>query len=318
MLLAALAGLALDAATGLGHLAEPVVLPALMVLLAGVFLQITPRGARDAVRRVRVVAASLVINFGLAPVLAWLIGAALLGDHPELRLGLLMLLVTPCTDWYLVFTGLARGNTALATALLPLNLALQLVLLPVFVLVLGGTLVPIDPGVVLRAVGLVVLVPAALAVGVRLTAARLRDPGWVERAVTPRLGPATVALLCVAVAAMFAAHGGVLLARPGPVALLLPALAAFFALAYLVAQLAARPLRLAHPERATLTMTTMARNSPLVLAVAVAAFGEQPLIALALVVAPLIELPVLALAAQRLRRQPGTSDERAHPRHAPE
>jgi arsenite transporter len=49
-------------------------------------------------------------------------------------------------------------------------------------------------------------------------------------------------------------------------------------------------------------MTTMARNSPIALAVAAAAFPDRPLIALALVAGPLVELPVLAVAARFLHR----------------
>lgn len=55
-----------------------------------------------------------------------------------LILPLLMLLVTPCTDWYLVFTGAARGNLAVSTALLPVNFVLQLLLLPVYLQFLAG------------------------------------------------------------------------------------------------------------------------------------------------------------------------------------
>lgn len=329
MLAAALAGLGLGAVTGVGPLAEPLVLPALMALLVGVFVQVTPQRVRDATRRLRVVTASVALNFAWTPLLAWGLGAVLLAGHPDLRLGLLMLLVTPCTDWYLVFTGLARGNLGLATALLPLNLGLQLVLLPVFVLVLGGVLVPVDPATLLEAIAVVVVIPAAVAAGVRLVAVRARGPGWLDRVVAPRVGPVSAGLLCLAVAAMFAAHGQVLLDRPEAVVRLLPALAAFFAVAYLVAQLVAGRLRLDYPERVTLTMTTVARNSPLALAIAVAAFPSEPLIALALVAAPLIELPVLAVVVQLLRRGSGSQSwsglwqkaaaaprGRRHPRHA--
>lgn len=40
-----------------------------------------------------------------------------------------------------------------------------------------------------------------------------------------------------------------------------------------------------------MTFTSLARNSPLSLAIAIAAFPDQPLISLALVIGPLIELP---------------------------
>ncbi|MBE9108390.1 hypothetical protein IQ273_03020 [Nodosilinea sp. LEGE 07298] len=42
-----------------------------------------------------------------------------------------MLMVPPCNDWYLVFTGIAKGNVSFATALLTLNFVLQMLLLPV-------------------------------------------------------------------------------------------------------------------------------------------------------------------------------------------
>jgi arsenite transporter len=50
----------------------------------------------------------------------------------------------------------------------------------------------------------------------------------------------------------------------------------------------------------SLSYTTLARNSPIALAIAVVAFPGEPLVALALVIGPLIELPVLALISQVL------------------
>jgi len=47
-------------------------------------------------------------------------------------------------------------------------------------------------------------------------------------------------------------------------------------------------------------MTTLARNSPIVLAIAMTAFPEEPLIALTLVIGPLLELPILAMITQML------------------
>lgn len=50
-------------------------------------------------------------------------------------------------------------------------------------------------------------------------------------------------------------------------------------------------------------MTTMARNSPIALAIATTAFPDQPLIAVALVVGPLLEFPVLSAASHLLARR---------------
>jgi ACR3 family arsenite efflux pump ArsB len=308
VLAAAATGLALGRLDGVATLAERVVIPALILLLVAVFLPVTAKGIGDAVRHKRVLASSLVINFLCAPVLAWLLGALLLGGQPDLRIGLLMLLVTPCTDWYLVFTSLARGNVPLATALLPLNLLLQVLLLPVYLLVLGGILIPIDVDALTEAVLVVLLVPLAIASAIRFLAHRVKGTIWLEGSLMPRLGPLSQGALFFAVAAVFAAYGHIVFARGRPLLALLPALAAFFAVNYLLAQAVGSVLRLAYREQATLTMTVLARNSPLALAVAAAAFPDRPLVTVALVFGPLVELPVLAAAAHLLRsrhHQPG-------------
>ena len=59
-------------------------------------------------------------------------------------------------------------------------------------------------------------------------------------------------------------------------------------------------MHLSYKDTVSLSLTTLARNSPVALAIAVTAFPDEPLIALALVIAPLIELPVLACVSQVL------------------
>jgi arsenite transporter len=126
------------------------IVPALAVMLLSVFLGVPLRSLTDALHHPRFTGLSFGINFVWTPVLAYGLGFVFLHDHSELWLGLIMLLVTPCTDWYLVFTSLARGDLRLSTALLPWNLVLQLLLLPVHLLLFGGTFVRIEYGVVLH------------------------------------------------------------------------------------------------------------------------------------------------------------------------
>ncbi len=59
-------------------------------------------------------------------------------------------------------------------------------------------------------------------------------------------------------------------------------------------------MHLSYQDTISLSLKTLARNSPVALAIAVTAFPDEPLIALALVIEPLIELPVLASISQVL------------------
>lgn len=72
---------------------------------------------------------------------------------------------------------------------------------------------------------------------------------------------------------------------------------------FVLAQLVSRILTFNYEDKVSLTMTTMARNAPISLAIAVATFPAQPLIALSLIIVPLIELPVLVIAAQLLLKR---------------
>src|SRR5690606_23933232 len=82
----------------------------------------------------------------------------------------------------------------------------------------------------------------------------------------------------------------------------LPPVLLFFVVNFALVYWAARLTRLSYADYAALCCTTLARNSPIALAIALVAFPEQPLIALALVIGPLIELPVLGVVAQLLLR----------------
>ena len=81
--------------------------------------------------------------------------------------------------------------------------------------------------------------------------------------------------------------------------LLLPILL-FFIVNFIIGQKTGKLLEFSYEDKASLTFTTLARNSPIALAIAMTAFPDQPLIALTLVIGPLLELPILAVISQLL------------------
>lgn len=110
-------------------------------------------------------------------------------------------------------------------------------------------------------------------------------------------------MLCVAVFAMFLWQAPTVLGHTAELLYLLLPLGVFFLVLPVLATLSAMALKLPGPQRVTLTMVTVARNSPIALGIAVVAFPDRPLIALALVLGPLVELPVLAVLSQVLRHR---------------
>lgn len=302
ILAAVLIGLAMSQITQIAAQAGQFILPFLLLMLLGVFIQLPLREIAAAFKHGKVTGLSLLINFVWNPLFAWLLGGIFLRQQPALWLGLIMLMVTPCTDWYLVFTNIARGNVALGTALLPWNLFLQLLLLPLYLLLLAGTLIPLEWSVLVRSVIVVLLLPLLTAVLLRRFLLRWKGVDWLERRLLPTIQPGQILFLGLAIVAMFASEGAALLDSPLVVLALLPPVLLFFVVNFILVYLTARLAGIGYANYAALCCTTLARNSPIALAIALVAFPEQPLIALALVIGPLIELPVLGVVAQLLLR----------------
>ena len=302
---AAAAGVAIGALTDVGGSATALIEPFLMALLFVLFLSVDARALGRSFRNVRFTASALFLNFVLTPVVAYVLGAVFFSGSVDLRIGLMMLLVTPCTDWYLVFTGMTKGNVELGASILPLNLILQIVLLPVYLLVFMGSDVSFDVPSMLADMCFVLAVPLALAIAVRLAFSRREG---FSRAVSEHGDNAQLLFLCIAVVAMFASEGGEMVENPVLLVELFVPLAIFFAMLFLLSQSLGRAIGAPYRDRVALTFTSMARNSPLSLAIAVAVFPDQPLISLALVIGPLIEIPVLSLASWILLRKAPEDD----------
>lgn len=238
-----------------------------------------------------------MINFIWTPLLAYFLGAIFLNQEPALWIGFVMLMVTPCTDWYIVFTNIARGNVPLSASILPLNLVLQLILLPVYLLLFFGASGTFDTGMLIESIVCIVLLPFILAQIVRYLLSKWNS---IERPVISFFTSAQIIFLSLAIFCMFASQGKLLLDNLMVVLILFIPILLFFIINFLLVRVVAKIAKLAYGECTSLCLTTLARNSPIALAIAVVAFPNEPLIALTLVIGPLIELPVLAIVSQVL------------------
>jgi len=301
VLLSILIGLVLAQAVWFSDVASTIIVPLLGIMLYATFLPLPLQRFGRVLRNFKVTLASLLVNFLWTPLFAWGLGAVFLQGSPDLRVGLLMLMVTPCTDWYIVFTGVAGGDVALATALLPLNLILQILLLPAYLFVFAETLVELNPIDLLESMVWVLLIPLFLAIISRQFVFWWKGNIWFEQTIA-KITVVQVISLNLAIVAIFASEGGTLLQRPELLFLLFVPVSLFFVTNFLLAQWVGRCLRFSYEELACFSCTTLARNSPLSLAIAVSTFLHRPLIALTLVIGPLIELPIMVVISQLLLR----------------
>lgn len=292
-----LAAIALGASVGwnvagAAPLMERLIWPALAALLYATFAQVPLLEARGVAGQGRFLAALLMINFVIVPPVVWLL-ARLLPREPEVLLGVYLVLLAPCTDWFVSFTLLGRGDARLAVATTPVLLLAQMALLPAWLwLFLGGELAGVvKAGKFLEAfLGLIAL-PLALVAVTEILARRarlwerwLRFTSWLP---VPLLAFTVLLIagaeirsisgawsLLGAVAAVFTAY-----------ALLMPFLARFVA----------RRFGLSTTEQRTVIFSAGTRNSFVVLPLALALPAGWELAAAIIVLQSLVELAAMVL-----------------------
>ena len=267
-------------------MAAPAIWPALVLLLYATFVQIPMLHLRRSFADTRFISAVLIGNFLCLPLIVWGL-VHWLPDNLPLRLGVLLVLLVPCTDWFISFTHMGRGDTSAAVAIAPLSLLVQLALLPFYLWLMMD--IPAD-----TLVSAAALAPAALLIIVPLLAALAterwmqRNPGREQCRDALAWGP--VPLLALVILLIAASQVAAVTAAITLLPRVLPVFIAFLILAALLAKLLAWLWRLPTGQSRTLAFSLGTRNSFLVLPFALALPSGWELAAAVIVMQSLVEL----------------------------
>ena len=265
----------------------------LCIMIYGLFLEVPLKDLKKSFKNIKFTSTSLIINFIWTPLFGYFLGNLFLNGNIDIFIGFFMLILTPCTDWYLVFTKMAKGDLNLSLSILPINLILQLILLPIYLIIFfssNNTINYIDLGYSLL---IVIVIPFVLA---QLSKVILNQE--MGEKLTGFFSKYQIIFLALAVFAIFNSQGKLLFDNLNTVLTIFIPLMVFFAINTIIDLLLSQQINFTYEEYASLTMTTLARNSPLALAIAINSFPGRELIAIALVIGPLIELPVLYIVSR--------------------
>lgn len=274
-------------APGLTVWAEPLLWPALALLLFATFAQTPLRQLPTVLAKRRLLMALVLGNFVVVPLLVACL-LPLAGPHAAVQLGVVLVLCVPCTDWFITFTQMAKGDTHAAIAWTPLALLLQLALLPLYVWWLLDAPMAAglwQPAVMLAALGLIVL-PLLLAWAVQWQARQ--RAAW--QAAVDRMAWWPVPMLAVVIALIAASQAQALQAAPQ--VMLRPTLV-FVLYALLACALAlalSRWLKLGRAQSLTVLMSLATRNSFVMLPIALALGQGMELAASVIVLQSVVEL----------------------------
>ena len=294
---AILVGLALGTfVPGISQSTNPWIEPLVLTLLFILFFEICFDPIPAISKNSSFICLVWVINFLVIPLFAWGIATLFFKGQPALFAGLLLYMLFPCTDWFLAFTRIAKGDVALGSILMPINLISQLLLFPFYISFFFGLHSDFNLSSIWPTFGHWFLIPCISAMVIRYLISKFLSP--------PRLdfflkfsGTAIPWVLAGLVFCIFSAHTSQLLSYPKVFALVLLAVFLFFVFTWFLGELLARYFQLTRTQHVLLSITTTARNSPLMLGLATIVFPNQPMVYAVLILGMLVEFPHLTLVS---------------------
>ncbi|ALC05833.1 arsenite efflux pump ACR3 [Corynebacterium deserti GIMN1.010] len=251
--------------------------PILMVLLYATFLGIPLTRLKDSWKDLRFVSSVLAVNFIAVPIVVFVLSRFFSGSEAIL-FGFLLVLLAPCVDYVIVFSGLAGAATDKLLAATPLLMLGQIIMIPIFLTaIMGGQDMDITPFI--HAFFFLIVIPliaAAITQALRISV--------IIRAGERFMVPLMMLTLFVVVASQIDLVRG----QIGQVVQVVPLYVAFLVIMIGVGLGVAKLTRLGAPETRAVIFSGGTRNSLVVLPLALASGME--LAVTAVVTQTLVEL----------------------------
>jgi ACR3 family arsenite efflux pump ArsB len=299
-----LVALGVGAAVGLGapavaSPAEAAVTPVLGLLLYATFLGVPFGRIGAALRDGRFLLTVFAVNFGIVPVVVFALSRIVAHDR-ALLIGVLFVLLTPCVDYVIVFTGIAGGTRDRLLAAAPLLMLGQMLLLPVLLhwFAGGGLVSEIDLAPFVDAFLLLIVLPLVAAAVTQWLASRSRIGTTVQGVVIAAMVPLMMLTLVLVIASQISGVG----ARLGSLLLAIPVYVLFAAIMVPLGAVAARLGGLDTPGRRAVVFSGVTRNSLVVLPLVLALPAAFDLAPLAVVAQTLVELLLMVLMIRVIPR----------------
>ncbi|MDC7217468.1 MAG: arsenic resistance protein [Flavobacterium sp.] len=285
LILSGIVGIYWPGSHGLESWIEPVI----GILLYSMFCQIPFLELKGALKNRSFFKALLFGNFILVPLLVWGLVTVFSPDS-TVAIGIVLVLVTPCIDYVIVFTHMGKGDYKSVLASTPLLFALQMALLPIYMLVFLGreTIEIIELAPFVKSFLYLIVIPFSLSVLTQLAAKsrnrvgeRLLDySGWIPV-------PAMAMTFFVVVGSQVPS----LKENTAPVVDAVPVYLAYAVLSPLLGKVSSMIFRVGYYGSRAVSFSTATRNSLVVLPLALSLPApENRIVAAVIVTQTIIEI----------------------------
>lgn len=271
------------------NILEKAIEPIIGILLYSMFCQIPFLELKQALKDRSFFKALLFGNFVLTPLLVWIL-ISIFPMTPIITLGILLVLLTPCIDYVIVFSHLGKGNSKAILASTPLLFIFQMLLLPLYLWIFLGkeTMQIIEIAPFIKAFLYLIVIPFLLSIITQIVS---KSDNNVGKAILDFSGWLPVPFMALTFFVVIASQIGVLYGNPEPILKIVPIYVAFAIVAPFVGKLSAKIFRVNFYGSRAISFSTSTRNTLVVLPLALALPApENQLVAVVIVTQTIVEI----------------------------
>jgi ACR3 family arsenite efflux pump ArsB len=285
---------------------KALVSPILFVMVFPMMLNVKFKDILEVLKSPRAVMLSVLINFTVAPMLAYGLGKLFLGHDPMLLLGMILIGLIPTSGMTASWTGLAGGKVQTALVMMTVNLLISMVAIPLYLNVFLSSSIAINTISIVVSLLKVVILPLIAASVTRNIIVSQKGAKFFKE-LKPLFGGVSALGVMAIVWLAIALKAKTILNQPMLALQVMVPLVIFYFVLILIGQAAGRFIEV-DGDKAPLVFGTALRNLTIALGMSMSVFGES-LAVLLIAIAYVVQLPMAVVYMRHINRQKLTAEE---------